>query len=216
MGMDLSVYRVIRPLAEKDLIEGVRYRHLFLREQQLEQFKQRFGAVDAAPEEVMDVDLLRAEQGIPESWAMSEWDLSAEEGWASFSDPEGKAADKLVTVQSRQYLCWTGRYDIGCYEVEEMGYMRKPFRHSCTPAVASVEASGASVITFTVGNFAGADLDALTAVLGKEAMEDCYAVLLYDDLPQLRQLKDLCAFPEVWEQQVLNDFGPDCCVVIDW
>lgn len=211
MGMDLNVYRLIKPLPVLggDPASDIRSRTIFVTAEQADALRAQFPEANFEHQQFVDMDVLYQVTGVPANWYVSEWELSGATGWVDF-EHDGQVsrreiADTAILLRDDPLLSCE-------FEVEELGYMRKPFRHHTTP----VRVEGNTVILST-DNFAGVDRDKVAALMGPHAADASIATFLAADVARLQALAEHCAEPQRWEQVVLDTMGsPDVVTVIDW
>ena len=209
MGMDLTVYRLVRPLTNEEYATtDLPARLLLLRAAQVEHFQVRHPGATPVQDQLLDIDKVRNDHGLDDAWAPVRWDVSKEQGWVAFE--RGSEPQRLVEVDSLRYTTLDPLYT-QAMEVAEVAYMRKPFRNGST----APRMEGDTLILPT-DNFTGCDMARLAPLLGEDAMRDSYGCYFYEDLERLQQLEKHCHSPQQWRRQVLDKLTADCVVVIDW
>lgn len=199
MGMDLTTYRLVRPLTLAESAEANTSRTLFMTSEQQAILQARFPDMTVRPQQYLDLDALRRELSVPETHQVGDWDLTlGEHSWASF-EAEGYP-DVLVAVPDPNKFIVTAARMLAEFELEQVGYLRKPFRLNDSE---SSYVEGDTLVLRT-GNFAGADTAGIGGILGKEAMEDAVALLLPEDIDKARALAPHCFDKVLWETHVLR------------
>ena len=210
MGMDLTVYRMRQPLSPDQYATAQDARKLLLTDAQVQQLRGRFEQVKPERQQLVDVEKLREACSLDESWALQAWDLENKPGWVEFAKCGTADVTSRHAVDPAAFVLEGSLYEQPM-AVEELSYIRKPFRKGSTPPRMEGD-----VLVLTADNFTGSDLDALATVLGVEAMDNSYALFFAEDRMKLEALREHCFDPELWQRKVLDVLECDCVVVMDW
>lgn len=212
MGLDVHVYRLTEPCSPAMAgDESVNPKTFWLSEGQLQRLRRRWPDLQAERLEFFDSEKLAKDCNIPDSFVLDTWDLSIPQGWAVYVDMDEKQPDRRVEVESKNYLGVKDEYQVE-FIATVLSDLRKPFRGASSSAVQEGD-----TLTLTLRNFSNTVEGKMAEILGEDAMNKCYALLPYGDLSKLQALKDLCDYPEDWQQVVLDKMTDELCVtVIDW
>lgn len=212
MGMDLTTYRLVRPLSQAESAESNTARTLFLTAEQQAFLQARFPDMTVRLQQYLDLDALRREFSVPDTHQVGDWDLTlGAHSWASF-EADG-CPDFLVSVPDPAKFIVTASRMLADFELEQVGYLRKPFRLNDSD---SSYVEGDTLVLRT-GNFAGANVQGIGDILGKEAMDDAVALLLPENIDQAQALASHCFDKALWEAHVLRWLQePDYVTIIDW
>lgn len=219
MGMDLSTYKLLKALSQDDEAVGEgRTRNLYLTAEQVAQLRIQFPDLMSEAEQALDEDKLRAlarSQQVPDDYYIADYGQSPEaedpKGWVSYRHPEEDSSDMLIEVPVFADCLRETGFHLVHMAVQELGYIRKPFRLESTPS--RIEGD---TLVLSVGNFTGSDTAKLTEIMGQSVMDSSYGAFLFSDIERLKALKPMCFSPQEWQTQVLDVMGPDCVTVIDW
>lgn len=198
MGMDLTTYRLIRPVNEEYLENeedevSDRLRVLYFDEAQAEFIRSRFPEVKLEPDEYVDMPALQEAFEVPAGCSLEEWDLTGAQGVVKFRAENGALLDFHIDDTSR-FLRKTERV-AASFLLEHMGYIRKPFRKDDSKPTARAEGD-----TFILrsDNFDGAD-KSLKALLNQD---DCNMTLLSQDMALCQQLQKHAFDAKLWQTEV--------------
>jgi hypothetical protein len=201
-----------------DLPDGkdVAVRTLSLTNEQHAALNQTLGCeLPGSLRQFINTDKLETDFNIPAHYSF-DWgigNLETEDGWVQFSSGKDGAEPLRFDVRSANYL-----YTDGLFHVEvvarQVGYMRKPFRRNLDEGITRKADGG---IVLTADNFAGADINALTTLLGKDAMDRSSKVLNPGDLALAHLLRAHVCVPDVWDRAVVRTLmDPQGLVEISW
>jgi hypothetical protein len=210
MGMDVDVYRLLAPItADEAFDSAVKCTRLSISNSQKTQLARQYPQAEFEQTEYIDEVKLRGTYEIADDYQLSNWDLATQDGWVSFST-EG-SPDILLEVPSDDFIIKEDTWEV-YFTVKQLGYLRKPFKRGAAPVYFEN-----GCLTLTAGDFEGADVPALTAILGAHAMDNGMRTFLVDERATLIALQPHCADPDVWAEQVLARVTDEDCVVrLSW
>lgn len=213
MGMDLSVYRLVcpAPLERDEVNTDSKQRELLVSESQALFLEGLFPGFERKRQEFINVEYLRKRAGAPAEANLYLWDFSGPSGWASFS-MEGRP-DILYEGPSEGIIEFGSFFEAN-FQVEELGYIRKPFRREDKSSTFCKETG---TLTLFTNNFGGADLQALRDIFGEERWDNAWALFTQPEKTAVEALGRHCFSASHWKKVVtahLDD--PRVVVCIDW
>jgi hypothetical protein len=167
------------------------------------------------PRQFVNTDKLEADFNVPKHYHLDfgVGDMEGENGWIQYRSSHDGDEPLRLDFRCADYLYTDGLIHVDVV-LQDVGYMRKPFRLSMDEGVTK-EAD--DTIVLTSDNFAGADIGALRALLGEDAMGHYCKVLLPGDMALAEALKAHTANPEAWEEAVINVLrNPLGIVILTW
>jgi hypothetical protein len=139
-------------------------------------------------------------------WHFADYDLHEESNprWLQLESPDGKTVliDDGFIMKNTEYLF---------VETKEIGYMRKPFRHSETPN--RVEGD---TLVLTVTNFSDKGKDGYEQLKKIDPKQTEEANVEIFNLEQVESLKSYTCDEEYFEQMFMKDWKPNHYVLFNW
>lgn len=229
MGMDCNGYIVVRVPTTQDLAwyeengyeplpggNKLYVQVLCLTAEQHAALNQMLGEqFPGEPRQFVNTDKLQEDFKVPEHYHLDfdAYDLTQEGGWVQYSSSKEGEPSMLLQVKSADYLYTDGLYHVLAV-VQRASYLRKPFRKDWDTPTSRVEDD---TLVLTTGNFAGADVPALNALLGIDANDRCCKTLMPTDIELAQQLRAHAGTPAAWDEavtEVLKDARG--IVYLDW
>jgi hypothetical protein len=229
MGMDCNGYLAVRVPTAQDLAwfeengyeplpEGnkLHVQQLSLTAEEHAELNQMLGEQFLGePRQFVNTDKLEADFKVPEHYHLDigAYDLTQEQGWVQYSSSKEGERSMLLQVKSADYLYTDGLYHVLAV-VQRKSYLRKPFRKDWDTPTSRVEGD---TLVLTTGNFDGANVPALNALLGIDVNDRCCKTLMPSGLELARALRAHTGNPSAWDEAVIEVLkDPRGVVYLDW
>lgn len=229
MGMDCNGYFVVRVPTTQDLAwfeesgyeplpEGNKFyvQQLSLTAEEHVELNQMLGEqFPGVPRQFVNTDKLQKDFNVPEHYHLDfdAYDLTQEQGWVQYSSSKEGEHSMLLQVKSADYLYTDGLYHVLAV-VQRTSYLRKPFRKDWDTPTSRVEGD---TLVLSTGNFAGADVPALNALLGIDVDDRYCKTLMPSDIELARALRAHTGNPAAWDESVIEVLkDPRGIVYLDW
>ena len=212
MGMDCTTYKIKNVVFNED---DIKTRTLMLTDEQKQDFIQRFPkSIDMfKANELLNLEQIKIDFNISNNFSSTDWDFNNPAlSWIKYVDystDNDINPEQVISIEDSSKYIYQDGWTIIC-EVEEIGYIRKPFRHYDTPTKNDDES-----ITIYIDNFTGVD-QSINEVLGSKACENCYLILNNNNLDIAKKLGNYCYDKEEWFNNVTSKLFDNNFTIIDW
>jgi len=215
MGMDVSRFKIVKVLPNQEALKYIKegdypdnkVRELEINDRITAWMKQNnVGQEFVVTYEDYDWEAWFEKNPEYKEYSFGNYDLSdeAQSKWVELISPEGKTTliDSGFIMKDVQKIV---------LEVKEIGYMRKPFRHSETPSRVEGDTIVLSVTNFSDEGEKG--FDELQKIDAKQT-EECNVFIF--DVAQLENIKDYSYSSADFEKAFMDNWKADHFVQFNW
>lgn len=216
MGMDMYHFRVkdiidVNKLtleAKEELLYNNKVGSLVITPRVTDWMKQAGFSVDYAVNE----PILDETATIPDNlkdWEITNWDLThtaMSDNWIELTHP---VTEELVTLKGEQ-LIFKDQPTI-YFHRQEVGYMRKPFRHSETPTIQEGD-----TMVFSVTNFSDNGLGAMTVMREYDNEQAESGNVEMFSVQDVQKLAEFSYSVEDFSNNFIKEWQPQDYVLINW
>ncbi len=215
MGMDVSRFKIVKVLPAQEALKYIKegdypdnkVREIEVNERVIAWMKQNnIGQEFVVIYEDYDWETWFAQHPEYKDHSFGDYDLSdeAQSKWVEVVSPEGKTTliDSGFIMKDVQKIV---------LEVKEIGYMRKPFRHSETPSRVEGDTLILSVTNFSDEGEKG--FDELKKIDAKQT-DECNVFIF--DVSQLENIKDYSYSSQDFEKAFIDNWKNEHFVQFNW